>query len=108
MAHLCNLYRESCLLTAHHIQDNAETVLLNIERGSGLDGICGIAPVTMMYGMRIVRPMLHLNKVQIHRYLSERNVPWVEDPSNTITKFRRAFYRTNILPMLGDLWQQRV
>lgn len=96
------------IFTAHHMQDSSETMLINMERGSGIDGICGIPEVSMIGSINLVRPLISLTKCDITRYLSERNFPWIEDRANYVTKFRRAFHRHNTLPMLGDIAHKKL
>lgn len=109
---LCKSHTSSfvpnCIFTAHNMQDNAETVLMNIERGSGIDGLCGISEINTVKDCVLVRPMLSSSKSSIRGYLSSRNLPWIEDPANYNQKFRRAFYRNKILPLFGLRYQHRI
>ena len=85
-----------CIATAHTADDNAETVLLNLTRGAGLPGLCGIP----YRRGRIVRPLLRVTREEILRYLSEREIPYREDASNRDTVYRRNFIRHQVIPAL--------
>lgn len=87
------------IATAHHIQDNAETVLLHLLRGAGLRGLGGIAPVRGL----IVRPFLETDRRDIERYIEKNNIPYVEDESNTDTTFIRNRLRLEALPLLETI-----
>lgn len=82
--------------TAHNADDNAETVLLHLLRGSGLRGLCGIPPVRG----RIVRPLLCVTRGQIEAFLRAEGVPWMEDSTNTEDTCRRNRLRHRVLPQL--------
>ena len=84
------------IATAHHAGDNAETVLLNLLRGSGSRGLAGIPPVRGS----IVRPLLTTERRDIDAYLARNGVPHVEDPSNQDTAYRRNLLRREVLPLL--------
>lgn len=84
------------IATAHNAQDNAETVLLNLIRGSGLRGLCGIPPQRG----QIVRPLLRLSRAEIEAYLAENGLDHVEDSSNAADDYARNRVRHRILPLL--------
>lgn len=84
------------LATAHHAEDNAETVLLHLLRGSGLRGLRGMLP---RQGS-IVRPLLSVTKEQIMEFLRQENIPWREDGSNEEDFCRRNRLRHHVLPLL--------
>lgn len=77
------------LLTAHHQDDQAETILQRLARGSGLEGLCGISPLSYVNGTRLLRPLLSVPKAMLKTYLKQSNQPWVEDPSNADTHYDR-------------------
>jgi tRNA(Ile)-lysidine synthase len=87
------------IATAHNSEDNAETVLMNLVRGSSLSGLSGIPPVRG----RIVRPLLRTGRDQILLYLAGQNVPYVEDASNRETEYTRNKWRHLLFPLLRDL-----
>ena len=87
------------IATAHTADDNAETLLLNLVRGSGTRGLGGIPPRRG----KIVRPLLETGRAEIEAYLEEHGVPHVEDASNADPAFRRNRIRREILPLLREM-----
>lgn len=85
--------------TAHHADDNAETVLMHIIRGSGANGGEGIR----RENGKFLRPLLHLSRADIEKYAEEHNVPHVYDATNSQTKYTRNFLRHNVIPLLAEL-----
>lgn len=86
------------LATAHNADDNAETVLLHLLRGSGLRGLCGIAPARG----KLVRPMLSFTRAEIVRFLTEEGIPWREDATNAEDDCLRNRLRHRVMPLLYD------
>lgn len=86
------------LFTAHHSDDNAETVLHNFLKGTGLAGLHGILHVTGT----IVRPLLMLSKKELLSFAENNNVAFREDASNTSVKYTRNFLRNEIIPKLEE------
>ncbi len=84
------------LATAHTANDNAETVLLNMVRGSGLKGLGGISPV----GENLIRPMLFITRREVEAFLAEYAVPHVEDQTNQEDDFLRNRLRHRVMPLL--------
>ena len=84
--------------TAHHADDNAETVLLNIVRGTGIHGLAGIPP--KRESGRIIRPLLFATRKEIDAYAAEQNVKYRNDSSNLSFVYRRNEMRHNIIPVL--------
>lgn len=87
------------IATAHHREDNAETVLLHLLRGTGLQGLGGIAPVRG----KIVRPLLETSRAEIDEYVQRNSIPYVEDESNQDTHFTRNRLRLEVLPLLEEI-----
>ncbi|MEM1258153.1 MAG: tRNA lysidine(34) synthetase TilS [Bacteroidota bacterium] len=87
------------VLTAHHSDDNLETFLINLSRGTGLDGLTGIPPLNR----NIVRPLLPFAKGDILNYAELAGIPWREDDSNTEPKYLRNRIRHEIVPKLVEL-----
>lgn len=88
------------IATAHHRQDNAETLLLNLTRGAGLQGLAGIPPVRG----RIVRPLLEVDRGEIDRYVADHRIPYVEDETNADPAYaRRNRLRLEVLPLLEEI-----
>jgi tRNA(Ile)-lysidine synthase len=99
------------IVLAHHADDNAETVLHRILRGTGLRGLAGIAPVRALSPgseIVVVRPLLKLHRDQIIAFLRERGLRWREDHSNAETSVTRNRIRLEVLPMLETKINKRV
>ena len=86
------------LFTAHHADDQAETILFNLLRGSGIKGLSGM-PVAEN---DILRPMISISKEEIYAYAKENNIPYREDASNASDKYQRNFLRNKIIPQLQE------
>ena len=91
------------LLLAHHEEDQAETVLLHLLRGAGLDGLTGMSPDSVAYGFRVLRPLIGFSKRELLDMLAEEKQDWREDGSNTDTRYLRNAIRMRILPELEAL-----
>jgi tRNA(Ile)-lysidine synthase len=92
------------LLSAHHREDQAETLLLNLIRGSGPAGVAGIGSLRRFGPGWLVRPLLNVDRADIQQYALDENLNWVEDPSNTDRRFDRNFLRHEVLPRLKSRW----
>ena len=86
------------IATAHNADDNAETLLLHLLRGSGLRGLCGIPPKRG----RIIRPLLSIPRQEILSYLQAEGLPWTEDSSNATDNYLRNRLRHAVLPQLYE------
>lgn len=84
------------LLTAHHLDDSLETFLINLSRGSGIDGLCGIPP----QNGNVVRPLLPFSREEILAYARKHNLEWREDSSNAHTDYLRNSIRLQVVPPL--------
>ncbi len=87
------------LITAHHADDNLETFLINLSRGSGIDGLTGI-PERNGY---VLRPLLPFSREEIDVYASQNGILWREDASNSETKYLRNRLRHDIIPVLKEM-----
>lgn len=105
-----------CVVLAHHADDQAETVLFHLLRGSGLRGLGGMRwvqaialrswssdPVLANVTLRVVRPLLGVRKTELVNYLQTHQLPWREDPSNQSAAFVRNRLRHEVLPLLATL-----
>jgi tRNA(Ile)-lysidine synthase len=93
-----------CLLTAHHQNDQAETLLLQLFRGGGLRGLASM-PECMTFGKaNLVRPLLSLTRSNLHQYAKAKQLTWIEDSSNADLRFNRNFIRHQVLPLLHQRW----
>ena len=87
------------ILTAHHADDNLETMLINLSRGTGLDGLTGIPELNGS----IVRPLLEFDREDIHDFATYHKLSWREDSSNNSTKYVRNNLRHTIIPLLKEM-----
>ena len=84
-----------CVATAHHLRDNAESVLFNLFRGTGTSGVSGI---NSSVDGKIIRPLLGVSKSQIDAYVKENDLPFVVDQTNFDTDYSRNYIRQTVLP----------
>tara|TARA_R110002074_G_scaffold166430_1_gene327001 strand:- start:3097 stop:4407 length:1311 start_codon:yes stop_codon:yes gene_type:complete len=87
------------VLTAHHANDNVETFLINLSRGTGIDGLTGIPAKTTI----LRRPLLQFTRQELESYAEEQKLKWREDASNADTKYLRNKIRLEIIPKLKEL-----
>ena len=98
------IVRDECLLTAHHQDDQVETVLLRVLRGSGPHGLGGI-PAHARFGAGwLIRPFLDQSRQALVDYARAAELDWFDDPSNTDTGFDRNYLRHEIVPRLRKRW----
>lgn len=93
------------LATAHNANDNAETVLLNMARGTGLKGLCGIPPVRSFAAgrFRVIRPLICCERAEIEEFLKERGRSCVTDATNFSEDYTRNKIRLRIIPELKEI-----
>lgn len=91
------------IAVAHHMDDNAETILLNLIRGSGIKGLSGMQPESELNGCRIIRPLLAFSRSEIEAYLNERGAAYCTDATNLDAGYTRNAVRLNVLPELQRL-----
>ena len=97
------------VVTGHTASDQAETILHRLLRGTGLDGLRGIAfRRELEPGIEVVRPLLHVRREQVLAYLHEQNQPARHDGSNDDTRFTRNRIRHELLPMLARAFNPRI
>ncbi len=92
------------LLTAHHQEDQAETLLLNLLRGSGPAGLAAMPPCRPFGGGYLARPLLGVRRQILRQYLEGQGLDWLQDPSNTDERFERNFLRHSVMPLLSQRW----
>lgn len=90
------------LLTAHHADDNIETVLMHLFRGTGISGLSGIPAFDK--DRRIARPLLPFRKDELLRYANAEGLSFVEDSSNESIKYTRNFFRNSMLPQIREVF----
>ncbi|GAB4234990.1 MAG: hypothetical protein Kow0032_19160 [Methyloligellaceae bacterium] len=82
-----------CLASAHHLDDQGETLLMRLKRGSGVDGLGAMAAESFWAGVPVIRPLLDIPSLQLRRWLEREGVAWIEDPSNADERFERVRLR---------------
>ncbi len=87
------------ILTAHHLDDNLETFIINLSRGTGLDGLTGIPS----QNDKIIRPLLPFSREEIENYANENGIQWREDSSNASDNYLRNKIRHGIVPILKEI-----
>jgi len=90
----------TCILTAHHADDNIETVLMNFFKGTGIAGLRGILPKQG----KIIRPLLSFRKEELLAFAQENNLQWVEDSSNATDKYSRNYFRQQLIPLVQKIY----
>lgn len=92
-------YNAGAIAVAHHSDDSIETILLNLLRGTGLKGICGIRPKNGY----IVRPLLCVNRKEIEDYLHEQGIEYIVDSTNLENEYTRNKIRNIVMPILREI-----
>lgn len=92
------------IAVGHHSDDNAETILLNLFRGAGLRGLCGIPPVNG----KIIRPLLEIKRNDIETYARENNLNFVTDETNAESDYSRNYVRNKIIPVIQEHFDDSV
>lgn len=87
------------ILTAHHADDNLETFIINLTRGTGLEGLTGIPE----QNDKIIRPLLPFSREEILKYAEKNNIEWREDSSNASNKYLRNKIRHDLVPILKEI-----
>lgn len=98
------LRADDVLVLAHHCDDQAETLLLQLLRGAGVRGLAAMPSLTEFNGAWLSRPLLTLSRQQLELYAKEHGLCWIEDESNTNTDFDRNYLRQHIMPLLQTRW----
>ena len=98
------LNKDEVMLLAHHKDDQAETVLIQLMRGSGVKGLAAM-PAKQKFSLGLLcRPLLGFLREEIVSYAVEHNLNWIDDPSNFDTDFDRNFLRQDVIPLLERRW----
>jgi tRNA(Ile)-lysidine synthase len=106
-AALAKHVRAGCvLLTAHHQDDQAETMLLQLMRGAGVPGLAAMPTITNFADGKLARPLLNISREEIKKYALTNNLQWIEDQSNQDTRFNRNYLRQNVLPVIKKRWPE--
>lgn len=99
-----HLQEGETLLTAQHLDDQSETFLLALKRGSGPAGLSAMAAQSTLGQHRLIRPLLGFSRLQLEAYAQRHQLRWIEDDSNQDERFDRNFLRRQILPRLTQRW----
>jgi tRNA(Ile)-lysidine synthase len=92
------------LLTAHHQDDQLETVLLQLLRGAGVAGLAAMPACTPFAGGMLVRPLIGVPRAALRAWLRTRGLPWIEDTSNADEHLDRNYLRSRVLPLILARW----
>ncbi len=92
------------LVTAQHRDDQVETLLLQLFRGAGVNGLASMPAIAPIGPGRIARPLLAVERAAIEAYARQHRLKWVEDPTNEATRFGRNFVRHRVIPLLREKW----
>jgi len=95
-------YKQICL--AHHLDDQVETVLFRLFRGTGLRGVTGIKPSRKIGNGFLIRPLLHVAKDVLIDYLKSQNIAYLMDESNLDQSIDRNFIRQSVMPLIQSRW----
>jgi tRNA(Ile)-lysidine synthase len=103
--------RADALALAHHRDDQAETVLLNLLRGAGLRGAAGMPPIGVLGSKALIRPLLNVARADVLDYARLHGLAWIEDESNVDETLARGFLRERVAPLLDQRfrgWQSNL
>ncbi|MCS2160672.1 tRNA lysidine(34) synthetase TilS [Scandinavium sp. H11S7] len=92
------------LVTAQHLDDQCETLLLALKRGSGPAGLSGMSVESAFAGTTLLRPLLNLRRETLEQWAAEQRLRWIEDESNGDDAYDRNFLRLRIVPLLTERW----
>ncbi|MEG2263586.1 MAG: tRNA lysidine(34) synthetase TilS [Acinetobacter sp.] len=101
-AYLQHLQADEILVLAHHQQDQAETLMLRLLSGAGVDGLAAMKQIDVRENLTIWRPLLDISREQICQWASDLNVKNIEDPTNADTHYDRAWARQTLWPVLSE------
>lgn len=96
------------LFTGQHRDDQAETLLFRLLRGAGVRGLAAMPAQRPLAGGYLVRPLLDVSRGELKAYAKEHQLNWIEDPSNTDSRFSRNYLRHQVFPVLTERWPQAV
>ena len=95
---------DAVLLTAHHLDDQAETFFLQLLRGAGIAGLACM-PVKRPLGQgQVIRPLLNVTRAQLQCYAKTHEIEWVDDESNAQDRYSRNYVRHHVLPAIEQRW----
>jgi len=96
--------QDTVLFTAQHQDDQSETLMLQLLRGCGVDGLAAMPKINAFSKGHLVRPFLELDKESIRAYADYYKLSWIEDPSNIELDYNRNYLRHNVIPIIKERW----
>jgi tRNA(Ile)-lysidine synthase len=102
------LIKNDCVVLAHHCNDQAETLLLNLLRGAGVDGLASMLASRPLNSGDLIRPFLNLTRDCLENYAIYHELKWIEDDSNYSLNYSRNYIRHEILPLLTKKWPKAI
>lgn len=106
LTEFCKRYENPYLLTAHHAQDQIETILMRFLKGSGAAGFQGIQAARYENDVRIIRPLLEISPQALRTFLQNKKIKWIEDPSNQDDSYERTRARQLVQHIKNLGWQE--
>lgn len=106
-----NKSEEEQFFLAHHLDDQAETVLMNLLRGAGVAGVRGMQPLSRLGDKTLARPLLEVSRAEILAYAKMHRLGWIEDESNAQGRFTRNFVRRQLGPLIASrfpAWKESI
>lgn len=98
------IQKDEVLLLGHHLDDQVETMLYRLMRGTGPKGLAGIASIRQLGEGQLARPLLSRVKSELENYGQENLLNWIDDESNEDSKFDRNYLRNEVIPLLEKRW----
>ena len=99
-----SLHADEVLVTAQHLDDQCETLLLALKRGSGPAGLSAMAVESLFHGAKLIRPLLAESRDELEDWARAHQLSWIEDESNQDDGYDRNFLRLRVLPLLTQRW----
>lgn len=97
------IFSRAITVTAHTADDSAETILFNLIRGTGIDGLCGIPPVRKNGENFVVRPLIECTRAEVESFLKHRNQEFMTDSTNLTNDYTRNKIRNEIIPLIREI-----
>lgn len=99
------MQKNDWLVTAHHADDQAETLMLRLLRGTGVKGLSGIAASKPFEQGQVVRPLLNVTRDELVDYANQKQLSWIDDESNFSDAYDRNYLRLHLMPLLQKRWE---
>jgi tRNA(Ile)-lysidine synthase len=108
LSDMCRARKCVGVIMAHHADDQAETVLMRIFRGTGIDGLAAMTSRTQVAGMTVFRPLLQVRRAALRDFLRHMHQSWRDDETNATDQFLRNRLRLQVMPLIESLWPRAV